>query len=146
MSTKGISTDKCSSSLTISRGKIPPETINRVLYKLKYNLAEANQFEALEKKFIHRYGIKSLLKKLDVPNTPSDVVSFFVVFGPLFDHIFADFQRTHKAQTKVTPKVEARSKEWNLANESDNRAEKMKLPLPWMQTFSNGRKKLRHCS
>lgn len=120
MSTKGSSTDKCSSSSTLFRGNTALETVNEFLQQLKAKHGEVNLFKALGNDFIYVYGIKSLLKKLDIPDALSEVVDFVVAFEPLFDQIFADFQRKHDAQTKMAPKIDARSKEWNLANESDN--------------------------
>lgn len=92
LSSKGSSTDRCSSSSTVSGGNNGRETVDEILKKLKAQLGGANIFEALEKYFIYGYGIKMLLKKLDVPNTPSEVVDFLVTFRPFFDHIVADFQ------------------------------------------------------
>ncbi|CAK8560350.1 unnamed protein product [Lathyrus sativus] len=129
ISTRGSSTDKCSSSSTISGGSTPLETVDGVLQQLKVKLAEADLFEALEKNFVHGYGIKSLLKKLDVPNASSAAVNFVVAFGPLFDQIFADFQRKNEARTKMKPKEDTRSKEWSLANESNDRAEQLENAL-----------------
>ena len=70
-----------------------------------------------------------MLKKLDVLDVPIEVVDFIVAFGPLFNHILTDFQRKQDAQTKMAPKIDERSKAWNLAPESDQHAEKMEESL-----------------
>lgn len=78
---------------------------------------------------MHGYGIKALLKKLDVPNSVSEVVDFVVAFGPFFYHIFANFQRKNDAQTKMAPKEDYIPKAWNLANDSNKRVEQMEEAL-----------------
>lgn len=52
-----------------------------------------------------------------------------VAFGPLFDQVFADFQRKHEMQTKMKPKVDGRSKEWNFAIKSGNRSKQLEDAL-----------------
>lgn len=78
MITRGSSDDKCSSYSNSSRGNTTPKAVDGVLQQLKDKLAEADLFEALENKLIHGYGIKSLMKKLNIPNSPNDVVNFVV--------------------------------------------------------------------
>lgn len=79
LSSKGGSIGRYSSSSTISRGNNRPETIEEVLKQMKVQLGGTNIFEALEKDFIYGYDIKTLLKKLDVPDAPSEVVKATVV-------------------------------------------------------------------
>lgn len=90
LSSNGSFTYRCSSSSTISWVNNGPETVDDVLKTLKVQLGGTNIFEALEKDFIYGYGIKTLLKKLNVPDAPSEVVDFLVTFRPLFDHIIVD--------------------------------------------------------
>lgn len=52
MSTKGSSTNKCSSSLTVSEGNIPLEDVDKILQQLKTKLIEVELFETLENNFI----------------------------------------------------------------------------------------------
>lgn len=111
MSTIGNSTDKCSSSSTVSGGNTLLETVDGIIQQLKSKLVEDDLFEALEQKFIHSYGIKSLLKKLDVLDAPNDVANFVVAFDPIFDQIIADFQRKYEVQAKMKLKEDTRSKE-----------------------------------
>lgn len=122
LSSKGSSTYRCSSYSVVSRGNNGLETVDEVLKQLKDQLGGTNISEALEKDFIYNYGIKTLLKKLDVLDAPSEVVDFLVTFGPFFDHIIVNFQRNHDAKTKMTSKENERSKDWNLATEFDQRA------------------------
>lgn len=82
-------------------------------------------FELLEQNFLHGYGIKSLLKKLDVADAPNVAVNFLMEFGPLFEQITLDFQRRQEAQTKLKSKEDTRSKEWSLASESNNGVEQL---------------------
>ena len=126
---KGSSIDQSSSSPTVSGGNNGPETVDQILKQLKARHWGANLFEALEKYFIYGYGIKASLKKLDVPDTPSEVVDFLVTFGPFFDHIIVDFQINHDVKTKMASKENERSKEWNLATESNQHAEKLEVKL-----------------
>lgn len=83
----------------------------------------------MEKDFIYGYGIKTLLKKLDVPDALSELVDFLVTFRPFFDHIIVDFQRKPDAKTKMTSKENERSEEWRLATESDQHAEQLEVKL-----------------
>lgn len=69
------------------------------------------------------------MNKLDLPDSPNEVVNFIVAFGQLFDHILADFQRKQYAYTQMVPKEDERSKAWNLANESNQYAEKLEKSL-----------------
>lgn len=70
--------------MTVSKGNTAPEIVDGVLQQLKVKLGEVDLFEALEKDFIHGYGIKALLKKFGIPDAPSKVVDFVVAFAPLF--------------------------------------------------------------
>lgn len=76
LSSKGSSTDKCSSSSTVSGESNGHKTNDEVLKQLKDKLGGVSLFEALEKDFIYGYNIKTLLKKLDIPDAPSEVVDF----------------------------------------------------------------------
>lgn len=125
MNTRHSSIDKCSSTSRVSRGNTPLQIINGILQQLKTKLVEVNLFETLEQNFIQGYEIKSLLKKLDVPDTHSNVIIFVVAIGPLLDQIIVDFQIRHEAQTKMKLKENSQSKEWSLANEYNSRAEKL---------------------
>lgn len=91
LSSKGISIGRGSSSSIVSGGNNIPETVDKVLRQLKVHLEGNNIFKALEKDFIYDYDIKTLLKKLDVRNAPSEVFDFMVTFGPFFIHIITDF-------------------------------------------------------
>lgn len=91
LSSKGSSIDRCSSSSTVSGGNNGPETISEVLKQLKVQLGRVNLFEALDTYFTYGYGIKILLKKFDVFDSPNEVVNFLLNFGPFFDHIITYF-------------------------------------------------------
>lgn len=105
LSSKGSSIDQSSSSPTLFGGNNGPETVDQILKQLKARHGGANLFEALEKDFTYGYEIKTLLKKLDIPDSPGEVVDFLVTFEPFFDHIITDFQRKHDAKTNMTSKA-----------------------------------------
>lgn len=90
LSSKGSSTDKCSSSSTVFWGNIGPETLDGIFHQLKTQLSGVDLSDALGKYFLYGYVIKPLLKKLDVPDATGEVVDFVVSFGPLFDHTLVD--------------------------------------------------------
>lgn len=100
LSNKCSLTDKCLSSSTVSGGNTGPETIDGIFHQLKSQLSGVDLFDALRKDFLYGYGIKSLLKKLDVLYASNKVVDFIVSFGLLFDHILVDFQRKQDAHSK----------------------------------------------
>ena len=109
------SIDRCFISSNVSGGATGPEPIAETLKQLKTLVEDVNLIEILEKDFIYGYSIKTLMKKMDVPDAPAEVVDFFVTFGPLFDQIRADFQRKYDPKTKMAAKETERSKAWNSA-------------------------------
>lgn len=119
MSTKGSSTDICSSSSTVSGGATGSKPLAETLKQLMDLIVDVDLFEALDKDFIYGYSIKTLLNKLDVSDASIEVVYFLVAFGPLIDKIHADFPCKHDTKMKVVPKLTEISKAWNLASESD---------------------------
>lgn len=143
------STNKCFSSSTVSDSAIGPEPISKTLKQLNALVEDVNLFKVLENNFIYGYNIKTLIKKLDVPDAPTEVVDFLATFGPIFDQIWADLQSKHDTKTKMMPKETKRSKAWNLTSESNQHknnlkrafTKKTRLSLPWMNKLLAGKRK-----
>lgn len=71
----------------MSSGTSGPEFLDSILKQLKTLVGDVDLFAALERNFTYGCSIKTLLKKLDVPDAPAEIVDLLVAFGPLFDQI-----------------------------------------------------------
>lgn len=69
------------------------------------------------------------MQKLNVSNSPNEVVDFVVSFGHIFNQVFADFQRKNDAQIKTVPKAYVKSKAWNLDNDYDKHSYQLEEAL-----------------
>lgn len=104
MSIRSSSTEKCSSSSTISSEESFVEPMDEVFRQLKLKLLGRYLFQTLNEDFMFSYGIKALLKKLNTPSALKVVVGFVVEFGSLLDQITDDIQRKNESMVNLKPK------------------------------------------
>lgn len=76
------------------------EPVEARFQQLKYKLLKGYSFQAIEDNFVIVYGIKSLVKKLNLPIAPHVVVGFILEFEPLLDQITQDLQKKKRSQSQ----------------------------------------------
>lgn len=69
------------------------------------------------------YGIKNLLKKVDILSISSGAAYFVVELGFLPDQVSADLLRKQEASTKIERKKETQATKWDAAIESTTKVE-----------------------
>lgn len=100
---------------SLSVDKFYGECVDALLRLLKDKLLNGYLFKEIQEKFVIVYGIKSFLKKLNIPRV---VVSFILEFRPLLDKITQNLQKKNEVKAKLTSQASVNSKQWALDVES----------------------------
>lgn len=101
-----VNAHKCSSKMkssssTTSIGMASTEIFQDTLQQLKNMLLTYDFIHELEENPTFGSTIRSLLKKLVVPDAPSEVLDFLVGFGPLFEQLSFDLLKKFVANRKL---------------------------------------------
>ncbi|XP_050915494.1 uncharacterized protein LOC127130548 [Lathyrus oleraceus] len=118
ISARGGSNDKCSSSSIVSGGRYVSESADDLLKKIKEKAFDVDLLQVLENDPSACFGIKNLLKQVDILTNSLEVTDVIMELGLLIDQIIADLQRIKDASTKIQNKIETKAAEWEAGNES----------------------------
>lgn len=121
ISARGSSNEKYSSFSTVSGGRSKSKSSENLLKKIKEKVFDVDLLKVMENDPSAFFGIKDLLKSVDILNTSSEVVDIIMDLGLLINQITADLHHVKDASTKIRSKIEAHMIEWEDATESTTR-------------------------
>lgn len=108
ISARGSSNEKYSSSSTVFGGRSKSESAHNLLKKIKEKSFDVDLLEVLESDPSACFGIKDLLKRVDILNISPEVADIITDIGLLIDQIIVDLHRVKDASTKIRSKTDAR--------------------------------------
>lgn len=97
MRTQAISIEKGSSSWTASGSRSTIETAGQLLQQIREQAFNVNMIQVLGGNLNSSYGIKNMLKKVDILNISPEDVDFVVELGFLLDQVSANLLHKQKA-------------------------------------------------
>ena len=101
MSTRASSTDRGSSFSTASGAHSAIEPVDQLLLRIKEKYVEVKLIQFLETNIHVCYGIKDLLKKVDILTTPPEITNVIIELGFLIDEVTADLLCKQDTLTKI---------------------------------------------
>lgn len=99
-------TKKGSSSSTASGSRSTVEPADRLLQPIREQAFDVNLIQGLERNISAIYGIKDLLKRVDILSISLEAADFVVKLGFLIDQDFANLLRKQDSSTKIEKKME----------------------------------------
>lgn len=118
ISVRGGSTEKILSTSTTSDGQSTNKSDDELLLKIKENAFDVDLFQLLESDTITCFGIKYLLKQVDVLNTSPEVADVIMDLGLPIDQVISELNRIREASNKIHNKSETQAYEWDATTES----------------------------
>lgn len=115
MSTRGSSTNKCSSSSTILGGQSRNEPGDELLKKIKEKAFDVNLLQVLKHNPSDCFGINDLLKQVDILTTPPEIVDIVMELGLLVGQVIADLNHKREVSNKIQNKTDTQTTEWDAA-------------------------------
>ena len=91
---------------------------DELLLKIKEKTFDIDLFQLLENDTTACFGIKDLLKKVDVLTASPEVADVIMDLGLLIDQVIAEPNCIREALNKIHNKSETQSAEWEASNES----------------------------
>lgn len=125
MSAQASSTEKISSSSTASGSRSTVEPADQLLQWIKEQAFDVNLTQVMERNINSSYGIKDMLKKVDILSFSPEAADFVVELGFLIEQVSEDLLRKQDASTKIEKKMETQAAEWDAATESTTKVEQI---------------------
>lgn len=118
ISARGGSSEKSLSSSTVSGGQTVSKSGGKVLQKLKQKAFDTDIIQLLESDTSAPYGIKDLLKQIDIMHASPEVTDLIMDLGLLIDCVVVDLNRIREALNKIQNKSDTQTAEWEAATKS----------------------------
>lgn len=129
MSARESSTNKCSSSSVVFGDQPVSDPTDELLKRLSKKEFDVDLLQVLEQNPSVSFGIKDLLKQINILTTPLEIADVILELGLLIDEITPDFNRMWEALIKIHNKMETQLAEWDDASESTNKVTKLEQSL-----------------
>lgn len=140
MTARGRSINNCSNSSTTSGGHSHVETTDKLLQNIKEKYFDVDMIEALENDTSACYGIKNLLKQVDILRSPPEFAEVIIELGILIDQVTIDFNHKWETTNKIQNKQETQEAEWDAVAESTKKVEDMET------SFHQGQEEFNTCT
>lgn len=118
ISVRSSSLEKSPSTSTMSGGPTTSQSKSEVLQKLMEKAFEVDLIQILENDTFTSFGIKYLLKQIDLVHASSEIADLVMDLGLLIDYVVADLGRIREASNKIQSKSETQTAKWKVASES----------------------------
>lgn len=118
ISERGSSTEKIPSTSTVSGTQSTSKSGDELLLKIKEKAFDIDLFQLLEKDTTICFGIKDLLKQVDVLNASPEVADVIMDLGLLIDQVVMELNCIREASNKIQNKSETQAAKWDAATES----------------------------
>lgn len=96
----------------MSGGQTTSQSGSEVLHKLKEKAFNTDMIQLLENDTSAAYGIKDLLKQIDVVHASPEVADLVIDLGLLIDCVVANLTPIREASNKIQTKSETQIAEW----------------------------------
>lgn len=118
INSRGSLSEKSPSTSIVSGGQTTSQYDSEVLQKLKEKAFDIDLIQFLENDIVASYGIKELLKQIDVVHASPEVACLVMDLRMLIDCIITDLTRIREASNKIQSKLETQTDEWEAVTES----------------------------
>lgn len=125
MSARGSSSDKCSSSSTVSGSQSTNKPTDELLKKIKEKAFDVNLLQVLQNNPTACFGIKDLLKQVDILTTPPEIVDIVMELGLLIDKVSANLNRKSEVLNKIKNKTNSQTAEWVSVTKPTNKVSEL---------------------